>query len=171
MPFRRKFPFAPTKDGRYATNLSSDEQDVLEDLPNQLTALLGAEGEAVAAGTSTRRLFPTAYNNDAERDAEFQQLMREDLVASKMASAQLLSETARESTLSEEQLMTWMGAINDLRLVIGTQLDVQEDTDHDDIDPEHPDAYRFMIYRWLSMLLEHIVQALSGDYEDSDDVE
>jgi Domain of unknown function (DUF2017) len=163
--FRRKRPFAPTKDGRFSPNLSDDERDLLADLPNQLRELLGANADE-SSGESTKRLFPTAYHDDPERNAEYHDLMREDLVASKLAAAQTLSDTARSSVLSEEQLMTWMGAVNDLRLVIGTQLDVQEDTDHDDIDPEDPDAYRYFVYRWLSGLLEMIVRALSGDTDD-----
>jgi Domain of unknown function (DUF2017) len=171
IPFRRKFPFAPTKDGRFSPNLSDDERDLLADLPNQLRELLGADDapfspEAAATAASTKRLFPVAYTSDPERNADYQSLMREDLVASKLAAAQVLSDTARAVTLSEDQMMSWMGAINDLRLVIGTQLDVQEDTDHDDIDPEDPDAYRYFVYRWLSMTLEMIVRALTGDSDD-----
>ncbi len=154
---RRKQPFARLSKGGYSPNLSVEERDLLADLPNQLRELLGANDE-----TSTRRLFPVAYNSDPERDREFHDLMREDLVATKMASAQVLADTARLDMVTEEQLFTWMGAINDLRLVIGTQLDVHEGEDRD-FDPDHPDAYRISVYGWLSGLLELIVRALSED--------
>ena len=35
---------------------------------------------------SLRRLFPTAYHNDAKKDAEYQRLMREELLASRLSS-------------------------------------------------------------------------------------
>jgi Domain of unknown function (DUF2017) len=168
-PFRRKRPFAAVEGG-FAPNLSADERELLSSLPTQLRELLGAND-----GSSTRRLFPAAYNNDPERDAEFHELMREDLVETKMRSAQALADTARLPVLTEDQLLAWMGAVNDLRLVIGTQLDVQEDTERD-LDPDHPDGYRFLVYGWLSQLLERIVRALAGDegyseFYEGDDLE
>jgi len=63
--------------------------------------------------------------------------------------------------LDEAQLLSWMGAVNDLRLVLGTRLDVSEETAFDQ-DPDDPDAPALAVYQYLSFLLETIVDALSG---------
>ena len=50
-----------------------------------------------------------------------------------------------------------MGAVNDIRLVIGTKLDVSEDPSFD-IDEDDPDAQAHAIYTYLGWLLEQIVE-------------
>jgi hypothetical protein len=52
-----------------------------------------------------------------------------------------------------------MGAVNDLRLVLGTRLDVSEEMD--EMDPDDPDAPLFEVYGYLAWLLENIVAALA----------
>lgn len=140
--------------GAYIINLPDDERELLAALPGQLREML-LSGDA----TGLRRLFPAAYHLDAEKDAEFHELMRSELVASKVSRAQILEETANAKTLTEAELMSWMGAVNDLRLVLGTQLDVGEEDG--DPDPEHPLAAHYGLYHYLGFLLENIVRALS----------
>ena len=62
--------------------------------------------------------------------------------------------------LTEDQLNAWMGAVNDLRLVLGTRLDVTEDMDAVQLDD--PRAPAFAVYQYLTHLLSEIVNALSG---------
>jgi Domain of unknown function (DUF2017) len=140
--------------GSFTVNLPAEERELLTGLPAQLRELLGTGDQP-----SLRRLFPAAYHLDAEKDAEYQDLMRSDLLATKIARAELLESTAHAKELSEEQLLAWMGAVNDIRLVLGTQLDVSEDDD--DIDEEDPRAAHFGLYHYLGYLLETIIRALS----------
>lgn len=142
----------------FAINLPGEERELLSDLPAQLRELLGSDDPAAHA--MVRRLFPTAYNLDVEKDAEFHQLMREDLLAGKLARAELLESTAEATELSEEQLRQWMGAINDIRLVLGTRLDVGEEDDGPD--PDDPDAGHYGLYHYLGFLLENVIRALSS---------
>lgn len=152
------------RDGAFDVRLRGWERDLLTDLVPQLRELLTAGaggGEAGAApDPSLRRLFPTAYADDAALDAEYQSLVRDDLLERRLASLDLLEETIDADVVTEEQLTAWMGAVNDLRLVIGTRLDVSEDMD--EIDPEDPDAPLFAAYGYLGWLLENIVAALAG---------
>ena len=146
------------KSGRFVINLPSEERELLSDLPAQLRELLGSNDAESKA--SLRRLFPTAYNLDVEKDEEFHQLMREDLLASKLARAELLESTAEATELTEEQLLGWMGAINDIRLVLGTRLDVGEDDE--ELNADHPLAGHFGLYHYLGFLLENVIRALSS---------
>ena len=59
---------------------------------------------------------------------------------------------------TQDQLFAWMGAVNDLRLVLGTRLDVSEETDLA-VDPSHPDAGAYGLYTYLGWLLELLVDA------------
>jgi hypothetical protein len=61
--------------------------------------------------------------------------------------------------LSEEQLTAWMQAINSLRLVLGTILDLTDDDQELAFDPEDPDARTQALYGYLGGLLDEIVDA------------
>ena len=147
-----------TRKGDFEIRLADGERDLLARLVPQLRELLlDAED---GPDPSLRRLFPTAYPDDPERDAEYHQLVHDDLLGRHQAALDTLEATIQETRLDEEQLVAWMGAINDLRLVLGTRLDVSEDTDLD-VDPEDPDSAALAVYGYLGFLLEHVVAALA----------
>ena len=88
-----------------------------------------------------RRLFPTAYHDDAERDREYQQLVRDELLDRRLAALDIVdSHRSTADELDEAQLSAWMRRVNDLRLVLGTRLDVCEDRRR--LDADDPDAPR-----------------------------
>ena len=73
---------------------------------------------------SLRRLFPPAYTDDDDANDEFQRLMREELLEGKLAALEIVEQTAGAEHLTGEQLEGWLGALESLRLFLGTQLDV-----------------------------------------------
>ena len=145
----------------FELRLPDDERSVLRTLPAQLRALLEdpSPGDDPARG----RLFPPAYWDDAERDSEYQRLMHGDLVASKLAAAEVVESTVDSNRLSEEELVAWMGALNDLRLVLGTRLDVTEDPADAPAD-DAPEAPAYALYSYLGWLQEQVVAALDPEY-------
>lgn len=149
-----------TGPGRFTVKLPAEEQALLIDLVGQLRTLL----EASTDDPSVRRLFPTAYHDEPERDREYQQLARDELLARRLAALDATAATAADRDLDLEGLTAWMTSINDLRLVIGTQLDVSEDDGP--ITPDAPDAPARAIYGYLSALLDDIVAALSDGLTD-----
>jgi hypothetical protein len=56
----------------------------------------------------------------------------------------------------------WMRTVNDVRLVLGTRLDVTEDTDFEDFEADEESRGAFAVYAYLSALLDAMVRAL-GD--------
>jgi hypothetical protein len=144
------------RSGRYKIDLEPWERDLLRTLPAQLRDLLSTDDPALA------RLFPPAYLDDPERADEYRRLMRDDLLASHTASLETLEATAEATELDDEQLTAWMGALNDLRLVLGTRLDVSEDMDDEPFPEDDPRAYLWALYRHLSLLQEWVVTALSS---------
>jgi hypothetical protein len=145
-----------TRAGDFEVKLPAEERAVLEALAPQLRELLGGD----LADPNLRRLFPTAYAEDAERDREYHALVRDDLADRRRAAIDTLLATLDERRLTEEQLTAWMGAVNDLRLVLGTRLDVSEETELGD-DPDDPDTALLALYTYLGFLLEQIVDALA----------
>ena len=75
------------------------------------------------------RLFPPASVDDPMEALGFEQLMGDAIRAGKRESASVLRATAQQNRLSPEETLAWMRCLNDIRLLIGTRLDVQEDTD------------------------------------------
>ena len=63
--------------------------------------------------------------------------------------------------LSAEEADTWLRALNDLRLVLGTRLDVQEDTFAAELRSDDPRAPALAVYAYLSWIQEQLVEALS----------
>ncbi len=135
------------------------------DLPDHerglLRSLLGQLRELLLSGEGgLQRLFPPAYADDPEREAEYRAMVHDELLERHLASLDTVEETLEATSVDEAQLLTWMGAINDLRLVLGTRLDVSEDMVR--VEPDHPDAGAFAVYDYLTWLLDQIVDALSG---------
>ena len=141
--------------GHVVLDFDADERRLLGDLAEQLRALLLA-GEQ----PSTRRLFPTAYPDDAQADQDFRALVHDSLLSQRLDHLDEFAGTLGESTLPTTQLEVWMAVINDLRLVLGTLLDVSEDDDV--FDPDAEDAFTQAVYHYLGGLLEQTVDVLVG---------
>lgn len=147
------------KDGTYRVELPDEERDVLASLPEQLR-------EALEAGEPTLyRLFPPAHPDDDAANEDYARLVGSGLVDGKLLALAELERSAHARRLDEEQLGAWLGAIESLRLVLGTQLDVHEGS-YGALDPADPDAPRLALYHWLSWLQEEVVAALSERLRD-----
>jgi hypothetical protein len=151
-----KRPIRRTRGGDYAVALSPDERGVLRSLPGQLRELLATHDD----DPGLRRLFPTAYPEDEELETEYRDLMSADLLASHAAALETLETTADRDRLTEDEVLGWMAALNSLRLVLGTRLDVTEDMEPivDEGDPRHA---AFALYHYLTWLQDEVVTALS----------
>jgi len=145
-------------DGTYRVELPEEERDVLAALPDQLR-------EALDAGEPTLyRLFPPAHSDDDAANEDYARLVGRGLVDGKLKALAELERTAHAKRLDEDELGSWLGAIESLRLVLGTQLDVTEGS-YGPLDAADPDAPRLALYHWLSWLQEEVVQALSESLE------
>ncbi|MFC7644565.1 DUF2017 domain-containing protein [Streptosporangium lutulentum] len=109
------------------------------------------------------RLFPSAYE-DHEQSAEFRRYTEATLRDGKRADAQTMLDSAEPGRveLTQEQAQAWMRALNDVRLALGTRLEVTEEI-HDEIaempedDPRYP---AYVTYDWLTYLQDTLVRAL-----------
>ena len=149
-------PIRRTRKGDFVIAISAEERDVLRELPGQLRELLGTDDPGL------RRLFPPAYPDDDALEAEYQQLMSKELLESHAAALDAMAATIDSERLDEEQLLAWLGALNQLRLVLGTRLEISEDHDPAHLDPSDPSGPAFALYHYLTYLQDAAVTALSG---------
>jgi hypothetical protein len=91
--------------------------------------------------------------------AEFQRLTREELQSGRLAAVDAVEQTVDARELTADQLTSWMHAVNALRLVLGTMLDVREDDQPFALDRDDPDAPTMALYGYLGVLLEELVEA------------
>ncbi|MDA1383849.1 MULTISPECIES: DUF2017 domain-containing protein [Glycomyces] len=130
------------------------------------------------------RLFPDAYTDlgpdsvvdgidAAAASAEFRRYTEHDLRARKRDDAQavirsleaLAPEGEERATLhlKPEECRQWLGALNDLRLVLASRLEIVEDEDFEELlelpddDPRSP---LVLTYGWLTALQDTLVEAL-----------
>lgn len=152
-PFRRD-------DGGFTVDLDPSVRELLRDLAGQMREVL--TGATALDDPAMARLFPPAYPDDPMRNLEFEHVAADDLQRDRVERFEVLARTAGDRWLTEEDLLTWMRAINDGRLVLGVRLDVTEDTRERDFRDDDAASHAFATYAFLSALLEAIVDAL-GD--------
>jgi hypothetical protein len=174
--------FRRGRDGTVTMVVPADEAPVLRGLLEQLAEMV-APAEAldddplaalVGIGSQTSapedpvlaRLFPDAYRDDEEKSGEFRRYTENSLREAKLDNARTALSTldapGPEHPLTDAEVHAWLGALNDLRLALGTKLDVTEEwheqaagLDHDD-----PTLVLFSVYDWLSVLQELLVRCL-----------
>jgi hypothetical protein len=142
----------------------------LLDLPARLRGVLEKPdfSDAVVA-----RLFPPAYRDDPRANDEYQGLLRDDLRRRKLEGVEAFERTlgARrerkavfgvkltEVELTDEDLTLWLGFLHDMRLLIGTRLDLTDDGWQDDM-PPGPEGDEHRLLHRLAYIEESIVEAL-----------
>jgi hypothetical protein len=146
--------------GSFELRIPPNEREVLGTLPDQLRELL-TTGDPLQ-DPAMRRLYPAAYLDDPDAAAEFDGFVRDDLTAQRMAAVETMARTVEATRVSEDELGAWLGAINDLRLILGVRLNVTEESGPADFAGDAEREASYALYSYLSLLQEEIVEALSG---------
>ena len=148
--------FSRAAGGGLELSLAGDERALLAGLAGELGALLEGGG----GDPSLRRLFPPGYDDEDDEQA-YRELAGAGLLNGRREALDLLAETAGNERLTAEEADAWLRALNDLRLVLGTRLNVQEDTFARELRPDDPRAPALAIYSYLSWIQEQLVETLS----------
>lgn len=147
-------PFRRTGEGTYRVDLDADDREVLRLLPAQLQAAVAAN----PGDGAFRRLNPPAYAHDEAAEREYRQLVGSDLDEGRAQALETLVRTADAAELTEAEISAWLRALNDIRLWLGTVLDVSDDMDSDEAeDPPH------ILYHALTFLQGSVIDALTGE--------
>jgi hypothetical protein len=152
------------RDGGFELRIPADERDILRSVGPSLREVLVDRATSIEPGEdeAVDRLFPAAYPDDDERQAEFRLLAHDQLLESHLGALAVLEETVDADHLDEEQMEAWMRALNHVRLVLGVRLGVTEDRDEWPRSARDPRAAAFAVYDYLTYIQCEIIEALSG---------
>lgn len=157
-PFRRK-------GDHVVARLLDAEASIVGLLLDQLEQLLTAESEDVAGDPVITRLLPPGHRSDPELAADYRELTESALRAGKtddLATVRAsLPPDGGTVRLDPEQATAWLRTSNDLRLALGTRLDVQEDTEPPE-DLASEEGQQLAVYYWLTGLQGSLVDALAA---------
>jgi hypothetical protein len=169
--------------GLLVAHLSEREAGLLRGMVGQVREMLEArvaglprdelaELTGITAGPTTppadrvlARLLPDFHREDATLSGGLRALHEPELLAVKDGVAAVVLETcpARGGRirLTDEQAQAWLSALNDVRLALGTVLEVTEDMP-DELPADDPRAPHLVVYHWLTWVQESLIQALAG---------
>ncbi len=145
-------PFTARRD-RIRVHLSSQEAEVLADLPLLLESVGGDEGDPAAA-----RLSLPVYSSDPEADGEWRRFAQPELDRGRATDRSLFIDSLGRDELSTEEAEGWLRLIGEARLVLGARLGITEDewtTEDAGTDPVTA------LLHYLSWLQESLIAALT----------
>jgi hypothetical protein len=143
--------------------LDPAEAGIVGLLLDQLEQLLAAAEDDVAGDAVLARLFPEGHRGDPRLADDYRELTESALRGGKaddlaMVRASLPTDGG-EVRLDGDQAGAWLRTTNDLRLALGTRLDISEDTEPpDDVTDEN--SQQLAVYYWLTALQGSLVDAL-----------
>ena len=178
--------FKRARGGKIAVSFAEHEAELLQAMLTDLDALLASLDDSkaptpdplaamVGIGTATAapedpalaRLFPDGYTDDEAASADFRrytQVGLRDIRQARIATALASLEAAAHGrqVLDADTAQAWLGALNDLRLVLGERLGVTEDLEEmlAAIPEEDPRRAALGVYDWLGWVQETLVRAL-----------
>jgi hypothetical protein len=135
--------------------LPKEERALLRELVAELDERL-ADG---SDDDDLTRLFPPAYDTAPDDEAEYRRLQRSELLDGHRQALRLVEATIDRDELTGPELDSWLTALNELRLVLGTRLDITEESYARWPDPRDPGARERALYLYLSGLQEEAVAA------------
>jgi hypothetical protein len=164
--------------GKLTLKLDDAELGVLSQLFEQMAELLehpeseaGADPLAkmlnmsgstqISEDPALARLFPDGYSDDEHASADFRRFTEQDLRAQKLAALtsvrDSLSGWTGKSSITAQQAQDWLKAINDLRLVLGTRLEITDEVETD-FEADEPGIH---LYNYLTYLQGTLIDALT----------
>ena len=164
--------------GNITLDLEDAEHGVLSQLFEQMTELLvdpenetGADPLAqllhmsgsthISEDPALARLFPDGYSDDEHASADFRRFTEQDLRAQKLTALatvhSTLSTWTGKSNISIEQAQDWLKALNDLRLVLGTRLEITDEVETD-FEADEPGIH---LYNYLTYLQGTLIDSLT----------
>jgi hypothetical protein len=156
-------PFRSARGGHVVARLEPAEAGVLGLLLDQLEQLLEADEDDVAGDPVIARLLPEGHRGDPELAADYREMTEASLRSGKaddLATVRAtLPEDGGEVRLDRDQASAWLRSTNDLRLALGTRLDVTADTEPPD-DVVGEEEQQLAVYYWLTALQGSLVDAL-----------
>ncbi|BBG00222.1 MULTISPECIES: DUF2017 domain-containing protein [Pseudonocardia] len=164
---------------RYSSGFSGEEAAVLRGLFSEVRQMLAgraalaptdelAELTGIRTGPTTRptdrvlaRLLPDFTTEDSDLAGGMRSLHEPGLIEAKDAAAETVLDTLPEAggriELTTGQADSWLAALNDVRLALGTALDVSEEMP-EQLPDDDPRAQHLGVYHWLTFVQDSLVR-------------
>jgi hypothetical protein len=156
-------PFRAARGGVVVARLEPAESTVVGLLLDQLEQLLAADAEDVGDDPVLARLLPDGHRGDAEIAADYREMTESALRGGKADDLAIVRATlpaqGGEVRLDADQAAAWLRSSNDLRLALGTRLDIQDDTEPPEEITGEEDQ-QLAVYYWLTAMQGSLVDAL-----------
>src|SRR5262252_15858 len=183
-------PFRSVRGGGARAWLAAAEASLLRSLVGQVMALVEPDDlespapaddpelaalEAMVHGPGAEeppddpvlaRLLPDGYRDDPEAAGEFRKYTEPALRSAKHQAAQEMLDTLPEEggriQLTQDQALSWLKALNDVRLALGVRLGVTEEFEEQwgRLRADDPQWAAYEVYAWLGAVQESLVKAL-----------
>jgi Domain of unknown function (DUF2017) len=161
---RKPRPPVEREGSHFRINIGRDERELIRRLMAEMRTLLT---ESDDGDGRLQRIFPAAYHQpgDGAFNVEYQRLMRDEILTSRLKGLDavdtfLQNAAGDRAVLSEAQMMAFLQALNGVRLVLGTMLDITEDHDIGGVDENDPLVNEYNLYDFLSWILDWSVRAV-----------
>lgn len=145
-------------EGGWTLNFDDEERAFLTNLLEELRGLVTGPADDPLVD----RLFPKAYRDDEEMEAEYQRLMRDELVVSRVAALDSVIarlEAPEPEIMDEGETVAFMQSLNAIRMVLGSIIGITDDESADQADAS--DSMEMNLYEFLSWVLDWTVRSLS----------
>jgi Domain of unknown function (DUF2017) len=185
------------KRGMITTQLSAYEVELLSSLVKQLVELV-SDGEPagfaersqssdpfealvadlqvepdepeVSEDPVLKRLFPSAYPEDAAASSDFRRFTERDLRAQKVAEAQVVLDRldatalgAHDLRIPRDEVEAWLRTLTSVRLAVATRLGITDAETAErlaELPEDDPRSFLASVYDWLGFAQETMVNAL-----------
>ncbi len=160
--------FVATATGEVRVELEEHEAELMRQLLDEMHLLLDADIPKQDAVMG--RLFPPAYEDDPEQET-YARMTEDELRTAKLEALAKVRDTvgghgAVATTILPQDAHAWLTLMNDVRLAIGTRLDVTEEKMAADIDPESREGPAYSVLHWLGWMQEMLLAAVDPRYDD-----
>jgi hypothetical protein len=121
-----------------------------------------------ADGGAARGGADDGFDTEAA-SADFRRFTEGELRTGKLMNARMIRDSLPADggplLLDDDAAAAWLGGLNDMRLALGTALEVGPDTDREyaSLDPTSSRARRLYLYFWLGVLQETLIDAITED--------
>jgi hypothetical protein len=150
--------------------LSGRARDAPHDELAELTGLRIGDSEPPDDPVLSR-LLPEFHRPDPDAPSDrrvdlngaLRSLHEPEIIDAKLAAGAIVLQTVPEQggriVLTPEQADAWLASLNDVRLTLGTLLEIDDDTP-ERFEPADPRAPRLDVYHWLTWMQDSLLQAM-----------
>lgn len=144
--------------------LDEQEAGILRGLTGEMRLLL--EADVPRQDEVMQRLFPPAHEDEREQQAYEElvggELRRGKIEALETVERHLGDDGAATIRLTDAEVDEWLRLLNDLRLAIGTRLQVDDTKMEKPFDPSDPEAPALSVLHWLGWLQGAMLEEMAG---------